>query len=138
MDSKGIRHLRSVEARELEKRARQTFLDVTVRAVGMADTPERAQGIARGLGRAIAASFSQSNPVRVVQEGKDPARVAARAFGKIASWSADELAWLGHLVGGDMQHVAPRLQTASARALPAPPEMRISPQHHQVANIRWD
>lgn len=137
VDSKGVRHLRSTEARELEKRARQTFLDVTVRAVGMADTPARAQGVARGLGRAIAASFSQSNPVRVVQEGKDPARVAARAFGQIASWSADELAWLGHLVGGDMQRVAPRLQAASARALPAPPEMRIEPQH-QVANIRWD
>ena len=137
VDSKGIRHLRSAEAKELEKRARQTFLDVSVRAVGMADTPERAQGIARGLARTIAASFSQSNPVRVMKEGKDPERVAARAFGHRGSWSADELAWLGHLAGGDMQHVAPRLQAASARALPAHPEMRITPQH-EIARIRWD
>jgi len=137
VDSKGIRHLRSAEAKELEKRARQTFLDVSVRAVGMADTSERAQGIARGLGRTIAASFSQSNPIRVMKEGKDPERVAARAFGNTGSWSADELAWLGHLVGGDMQSVAPRLQAASARALPAPPEMRIQP-HHKIARIRWD
>ena len=137
VESKGIRHLRSTEARELEKRAQQTFLDVTVRAVGMADTPERAQGISRGLGRAVAASFSQANPVRVIKEGKNPERVAARAFGKIGSWSADELAWLGHLVGGDMQSVAPRLQAASARALPASPEMRITAQH-QIARIRWN
>lgn len=137
VDSKGIRHLRGTEAKELEKRAQQSFLDVTVRAVGMADTPERAQGIARGLGRAMAASFSQSNPIRVMKEGKDPERVVARVLGNIGSWSADELAWLGHLVGGDMQSVAPRLQSASARALPAPPEMRIGPQH-QIARIRWD
>jgi hypothetical protein len=137
VDSKGIRHLRGTEAKELEKRARQTFLEVSVRAVGMADTPERAQGIARGLARTIAASFSYSNPIRVMKEGHDPARVARRAFGKRGSWSADELAWLGHLVGGDMLHVAPRLQAAAARSLPADPEMRIGPQH-LVARIRWD
>lgn len=137
VDSKGIRHLRSSEAKELEKRARQTFLEVSVRAVGMADTPERAQGIARGLARTISASFSYSNPIRVMKEGQDPARVAGRAFGKRGSWSADELAWLGHLVGGDMLHVAPRLQSAAAKSLPADPEMRIQP-HHTVASIRWD
>ena len=135
--SKGIRALRSQEAKELEKRARQTFLEVSVRAVGMADTPERAQGIARGLARTIAASFSYSNPIRVMQEGQDPARVASRAFGKRGTWSADELAWLGHLVGGDMLHVAPRLQSAAAKSLPADPEMRIMPQH-RVARVRWD
>ncbi len=137
VDSKGIRAIRSQEAKELEKRARQTFLEVSVRAVGMADTPERAQGIARGLARTIAASFSYSNPIRVMQEGQDPTRVAARAFGKRGIWSADELAWLGHLVGGDMQHIAPRLQAAAAKSLPADPEMRIQPQH-TVARIRWD
>ena len=136
--SKGIRALRGAEAKELEKRARQTFLEVSVRAVGMADTPERAQGIARGLARTIAASFSYSNPIRVMQEGQDAERVARRAFGKKpGNWSADELAWLGHLVGGDMQHVAPRLQAAAAKSLPADPEMRIGPQH-QIARIRWD
>jgi len=104
----------------------------------MADTPERAQGIARGLARTIAASFSYSNPIRTMQEGQDPERVAGRALGKKSgSWSADELAYLGHLVGGDMLHVAPRLQSAAAKSLPADPEMRIGPQH-QVARIRWD
>ena len=136
--SKGIRALRGAEAKELEKRARQTFLEVTVRTVGMADTPERAQGIARGLARTIAASFSYSNPIRTMQEGQDPERVAGRALGKKSgSWSADELAYLGHLVGGDMLHIAPRLQSAAAKSLPADPEMRIGPQH-QVARIRWD
>ena len=136
--SKGVRALRGAEAKELEKRARQTFLEVTVRTVGMADTPERAQGIARGLARTIAASFSYSNPIRTMKEGQDPDRVAARALGKKSgNWSADELAWLGHLVGGDMQHVAPRLQSAAAKSLPADPEMRIGPQH-QIARIRWD
>jgi hypothetical protein len=136
--SKGVRALRSQEAKELEKRARQTFLTVTVRAVGMADTQERAQGIARGLGRTIAASFSYSNPIRVMKEGKDAARVAARALGKVSgSWSADELAWLGHLVGGDMLNVAPRLQSASAKSLPADPEMRIG-AGHQTARIIWE
>jgi hypothetical protein len=137
VDSKGIRALRSQEAKELEKRARQTFLDVSVRAVGMADTPERAQGIARGLARTLAASFSQSNPIRVMKEGKDHERVARRSFGSLGNWSADELAYLGHLVGGDMQHVAPRLQSAAAKSLPADPEMRIGSQH-QIARIRWD
>ena len=137
VDSRGIRALRSQEAKELEKRARQTFLDVSVRAVGMADTPERAQGIARGLARTISASFSQSNPIRVMEEGKDPERVARRSFGNLGIWSADELAYLGHLVGGDMQHVAPRLQSAAAKSLPADPEMRIGPQH-KIARIRWD
>jgi hypothetical protein len=134
--SKGVRSLRSQEAKELEKRARQTFLQVTVRAVGMADTSERAQGIARGLGRTVAASFSYSNSIRVMKEGKDAERVADRALGKAGSWSADELAWLGHLVGGDMLNVAPRLQSASAKSLPADPEMRVGIEH-QTARVNW-
>lgn len=137
VDSKGVRYLRGQEAKELEARAQQTFLEVTVRAVGMADTPERAQGIARGLARTIAASFSYSNAIRVQQEGKDAVRVARREFGKRGTWSADELAWLGHLVGGDMQHIAPRLEAAPAKSLPASPEMRIKPGDI-IAPVRWD
>ena len=130
--SKGVRAIRTQEAKELERRARGTFLQVTLRAVGMADTLERAQGIARGLGRSLASSFSHSNPVRVVAEGQGAERVAGRALGKMGVWSADELAWLGHLPGGDMLQVAPRLQSASANALPADPEMRIGHEHLTV------
>jgi hypothetical protein len=125
--SKGVQAIRRQEAKTFEGRAQKTFLQATIRTVGLADTPERAQVVARGLARAVAASFGASNPVRRIAEGNDPERVSERRMGKAGPWAADELAYLGHLVGGDMQAVAPRLQTAAAQSLPADPEMRILP-----------
>jgi len=127
--SKGVQAIRRQEAKTFEDRAQKTFLQATVRTVGLADTPERAQTFARGLARAVAASFSASNPVRRVAEGDDPERVYERRMGKAGPWASDELSFLAHLVGGDMQAVAPRLQTAAAQSLPADPEMRILPTH---------
>lgn len=124
-DNAGVRAIRTREAKEFEDRAKRTFLQATIRAVGMADTPERAQGIARGLGRAVAASFGHSNPVRVVAEGQENPAVAARQMGLARAWGGQELAYLGHLTGQDMLFVAPRLQVASARSLPADPAMRV-------------
>ena len=127
--SKGVQAIRRQEARTFEDRAQKTFLQATIRTVGLADTPERAQVVARGLARAVAASFSASNPVPRTAEGDDPERVLERRMGKAGPWASDELAYLGHLVGGDMQAVAPRLQTAAAQSMPADPEMRILPSH---------
>ncbi len=123
----GVRALRQKEARTLDKRFDRTFLQATIRTVGMADTPERAQGVARGLARAVTASFGPGNPVKRVQEGDDPERVTTRQLGVTQAWGDNELAYLGHLVGQDMQTVAPRLVAASAKSLPVAPPMRITP-----------
>jgi hypothetical protein len=131
--SKGVRALRTQEAKELEARARATYLDVTVRVVGLADTSERAQGIARGLARAIAASFDSGNPVQPVRQGSDPQIVMRRAPGRMAPWSASDLAFLAHLAGSDLLGIAPRLATAPARYLPADPEMRFDAGKHHTA-----
>ncbi len=131
--SKGVRAIRAQEARRFEERARKTYLDVTLRAVGMADTPERAQGIARGLARALAASFDGRNPVQPVREGDDPQVVLARVPGQTMPWAADDLAAIGHLPGRDLLALAPRLRTAPARHLPAAPEMRFSPHGYRTA-----
>lgn len=131
--SKGVRALRTQEAKELEARARATYLDVTVRAVGLADTAERAQGIARGLARAIAASFDGTNPVQPVRQGSDPSPVLRREPGRMAAWSANDLAFLAHLPGSDLMQLAPRLATAPARYLPADPEMRFDPGRYMTA-----
>lgn len=131
--SKGVRALRMQEAKELEERARATYLDVTLRVVGLADTPERAQGIARGLARAVAASFSGANPVQPVRQGSDPAPVLRREPGRMAAWSANDLAFLAHLPGSDLMQLAPRLATAPARYLPADPEMRFNAVQYMTA-----
>ena len=123
----GVRALRQKEARVLEKRFDHSFLQATIRTVGMADTPERAAGIARALARAITVAFGPSNPVQRVKEGQDPKPVLARSLGVTQAWGDNELAYLGHLVGQDMQAVAPRLKSASAKALPVAPEMRLHP-----------
>jgi hypothetical protein len=124
----GVKALRTKEARELENRFDRNFLQVTVRAVGMADTPERAQGIARGLARAVCASYGPQNPVKVVKEGQgDLTATQQRAFGKMQAWADTELASLAHLVGSDMLTVAPRLLVASAKSLPVSPAMRVIP-----------
>jgi hypothetical protein len=124
----GVKALRTKEARELESRFDRNFLQVTVRAVGMADTPERAQGIARGLARAVCASYGPQNPVKVAKEGQgDLTATQQRAFGKMQAWADTELASLAHLVGSDMLTVAPRLKVASAKSLPVSPAMRVIP-----------
>ncbi|MEW5891364.1 MAG: hypothetical protein AB1768_20570, partial [Pseudomonadota bacterium] len=131
--SKGVRALRAQEAKELEARARATYLDVTVRAAGLADTPERAQGIARALARAIAASFDGSNAVQAVRQGSDPRPLVRREPGRMAVWSANDLAYLAHLAGGDLIQAAPRMQTAPARYLPADAEMRFDGGRYRTA-----
>jgi len=127
LDNAGVRAIRTREAKELEDRARRTFLQATIRSVGMADTLERAQGIARGIARAVSAGFGHSNPVRVVREGQDQTQVLARQMGEQRAWGGHELAHLAHLTGSDMLFTAPRLQVASARSLPADPGMRATP-----------
>lgn len=131
--SKGVRALRAQEAKELEARARATYLDVTVRAAGIADTAERAQGIARALARAIAASFDGSNAVQAVRQGSDPRPLVRREPGRMAVWSANDLAYLAHLAGGDLIQAAPRMQTAPARYLPADAEMRFDSGRYRTA-----
>jgi hypothetical protein len=126
IDSKGVQAVRRQDARIYEERAQKTFLQATVRTVGLADTKDRAQGIARGLARTVAASFSSSNPVRRIKEGQDASKVLKRGMGRKGIWAADELAYLGHLIGSDMLMLAPRLRTAMAKQLPADPEMRVS------------
>lgn len=122
----GVQALRRKEASLLEKRFERTFLQVTVRAVGMADTQERAQGMARGLARAVCASFSSKNSVTVVREGNDPAVVLGRVPGQTRPWADNEIAALGHLTGADMLTLAPRLRVASAQSLPVAPAMRVT------------
>ncbi len=131
--SRGVRALRQQEAKRFEERARQTFLDVTLRAVGMADTQERAQGIARGLARAMASAFSGHNPVQPVRQGDDPAVVVQRFQGYTAPWAASELALVAHLPGEDARPLVPRLTTAPARYLPADPEMRFDAHTFRTA-----
>ena len=130
----GVQALRRKEASKLEKRFERTFLQVTVRAVGMADTPERAAGMARGLARAVCASFSSQNAVQVVREGDDPEVVAGRVPGVLKAWADNELAALGHLTGADVLTLAPRLRVASAQSLPVAPAMRLTPAD-QVARF---
>jgi len=127
LDNAGVRAIRTREAKELEDRARRTFLQATIRTVGMADTMERAQGIARGIARAVSAGFGHSNPVRVVREGQGQQQVLTRQMGEQRAWGGHELAHLAHLTGSDMLFTAPRLQVASARSLPADPGMRATP-----------
>lgn len=131
--SKGVRALRSQEAKEFEARARMDFLDVTLRVAGLADTRERAQGIARGLARAVAASFGGTNPVQPVRQGADPRPLLRREPGRMTPWTAGDLAALAHLPGSDLMQLAPRLQTAPARYLPADPEMRFDPARYRTA-----
>ena len=130
--SKGLRSAKTQEARILEERARQTFLRVTVRCVGMADTPKRAKGMARALARGLAAAFSGENPLRWVRQGRNPRSVRERRMGRAGPWTSTEVAYLAHLAGSNLAALAPRLLTAPARFLPASPEMRIPP-HAQVA-----
>ncbi|MEA2008557.1 MAG: hypothetical protein U9O54_05515 [Chloroflexota bacterium] len=132
-ENAGVRVIRKREAREYEKRAERSFLQATIRTIGMADTPERAQGIARGLARSITASFGHSNPVKRVQEGQSPDAVLTRQMGQAKAWGGHELAYLAHLTGEDMLGVAPRLVVASARSLPADPEMRATPVDNVAA-----
>ncbi|NUM47959.1 MAG: hypothetical protein HUU38_24910 [Anaerolineales bacterium] len=127
MPHAGVKALRTKEARALESRFDRSFLQVTIRAVGMADTPQRAQGIARGLARAICASYGPQNPLKVRKEGQNPLPIQQRTFGQKQAWADHELATLGHLVGSDMLTVAPRLKVASAKSLPVSPVMCISP-----------
>jgi hypothetical protein len=94
--------------------------------VGIADSESRAEGIARGLARAVSASYGHRNPVKPVKSGSDPRPVADRLPGKTQAWADDELATLAHLTGSDMLFVAPRLKTASAKSLPPDPEMRVT------------
>lgn len=131
--SKGVRALRSQEAKEFEARARMDFLDVTVRVAGLADTLERAQGIARGLARAVSASFSGTNPVQPVRQGSDAAVLWMRAMGQHAPWAAGDLAYLAHLPGRDLMELAPRMQTAPARYLPSDEEMRFDASRYRTA-----
>ena len=123
----GVRALRQKEARMLEKRFDRTFLQATIRTVGMADTQERAQGIARGLARAVTSAFGPANPVKRVREGQNPEPVLARSPGVTQAWGDNELVYLAHLVGQDMQTVAPRLMVASAKSLPVAQPMRVTP-----------
>jgi len=130
--SKGVRNLRTQEARALEKRAGEPFFQVTVRCVGLAPTEGQARSTALRLARAVIAGFT-GNPLRVVRKGRN-ARVAAdRRMGRSGPWTASELAYLAHLVGRDAQALAPRLRTAPARSLPAAPEMRLPPQARVAA-----
>ena len=129
---KGVRAMKMREARILEERAKQQFLQVTVRCVGMADTRSRAQGMARALARALASAFSGENALRWVRQGRNPRLVTERRMGRSGPWTATELAYLAHLAGSDLAALAPRLLTAPARFLPAPPEMRVPPQAQVV------
>lgn len=122
----GVRAIRTREARGLEERAQRAFLQTTIRCVGIADSESRAEGIARGLARAVSASYGHSNPVKPVRSGKDPLPVVERRMGKSQAWADDELSTLAHLTGSDMLFVAPRLKTASAKSLPPDPEMRVT------------
>jgi len=122
----GVRAIRTREARGLEERAQRAFLQTTIRCVGIADSESRAEGIARGLARAVSASYGHSNPVKPVRSGKDPLPVLERRMGKSQAWADDELSTLAHLTGSDMLFVAPRLKTASAKSLPPDPEMRVT------------
>ena len=131
--SKGVRAIRQQEARPYEERAAQSYLDVTLRTVGLADTEERAQGIARGLARSISASFSGNNPVQPIRQGRAVDIVLKRLPGRQAPWAASELAYLAHLAGSDLIQLAPRLNTAPARYLPADPEMRLVLEKHRTA-----
>jgi hypothetical protein len=47
-------------------------------------------------------------------------------MGNSKAWGGHELAFLAHLTGEDMLSVAPRLDVASARSLPADPAMRAT------------
>ncbi len=123
--SKGVRSRRTQEAKALEKRAAQPFFQVTVRCVGLAPTEGQARSAALRLARTVISSFS-GNPLRVVRKGRNARAAAARRMGRSGPWAASELAYLAHLVGRDAQALAPRLRTAPARSLPAPPEMRIT------------
>jgi hypothetical protein len=123
----GVRALQVKEARTLEERAGLSFLQVTVRCVGFADTQSRAEGIARGLARAVSASYGHRNPVRPVKSGQNPRPVIERLMGRTQVWANDELSTLAHLTGSDMLFVAPRLKIASAKSLPPDPEMRVGP-----------
>jgi hypothetical protein len=123
----GVRALRTKEARSLEERAERAFLQVTIRCIGIADSESRAEGVARGLARAVSASYGHSNPVKPARSGKDHRPVIERQMGKSQAWADDELATLAHLTGSDMLFVAPRLKTASAKSLPPDPEMRVTP-----------
>jgi len=131
--SKGVRALRAQEAKDLEARARATYLDVTVRVVGVAESEERAQGIARGLARAIASSFDGNNPLQPVRQGSDPNLVTRREPGRTGIWSANDLAYLAHMAGSDLMQIAPRIATAPARYLPADAEMRFDLSRYQTA-----
>ena len=128
VENAGVRAIRTKQARSLEERAERAFLQVTVRCVGIADTPVRAEGIARGLARAVSSTYGHKNPVKPVRSGVDPKPVLERRMSRRSqAWADDELSTLAHLVGSDMLNVAPRLKTASAKSLPPDPEMRILP-----------
>ncbi len=124
----GVRALQTKAARSHEARAERAFLHVTIRCVGFADEKSRAEGIARGLARAVSSGYGHKNPVKQVLSGRNPLPVLERRMGKRPqAWADDELATLAHLVGSDMLHVAPRIKTASAKSLPPDPEMRVLP-----------
>lgn len=124
----GVRAIQTKQARSLEERAERAFLQVTLRCVGIADTPTRAEGIARGLARAVSSGYGHSNPVKPVRSGRNPKPVLERQMSRRSqAWADGELSTLAHLVGSDMLNVAPRLKTASAKSLPPDPEMRILP-----------
>lgn len=128
VENAGVRAIRTKQARSLEERAERAFLQVTIRCVGIADTPARAEGIARGLARAVSSTYSHKNPVKPVRSGRNPKPVLERRMSRRSqAWADDELSTLAHLVGNDMLNVAPRLKTASAKSLPPDPEMRILP-----------
>ncbi len=131
--SRGVRTVKTAEARTLEKRAGEPFWWVTIRCVGMALHAPSARAIAHRLARAVIAGFT-GNPLRVVREGRGSRPVADRRMGRGGPWAASELAWVAHLMGRDARTLAPRFHTAPARSLPAAPEMRV-PRQARVAVI---
>ena len=133
----GARYQITKEAKELEARGAELFLETVVRVSAISPDPERAKGTAVALGNTLCNQFGPSNPVVVQRQARAPYRpdagrqagldLSARSIESKArrSWADSELVALAHVPGGDALKAAPLLSVGSAKELPAKPEARI-------------
>ena len=113
------------KAKELNARARRTFLEARLIVWASAKDLHRARATARSLARTLLAQFGPSNPLRTGGQGGGD--LPRRSFPLFAGtpWAENELAYVAHLVGQDVRAIAPQLRVAPAKPLPPSPASRV-------------
>lgn len=135
--SKGKSLAEKRDDKSLDARASQIFLEAQVRVWASAPSLEAARQTARGLARTLLAQFGPSNPLVIARQGAGHQALVERRFDLFAGWpwTDVELSLIAHLTGKEGLGAAPQLRTASARALPPSPAVRVPRQAQTIVPL---